>query len=75
MAWAELILAGIKAVLAVLNWMQDRQLIKAGEDAAIAKAALDLLDKTEAGKRLREHIRALTAEEVDDLLDRIGKAP
>lgn len=74
MNWASLILPVLKLALALFSWAQSRQLIKAGEDAAVAKAALELLDKTEEGKRLRERIRSLSDSEADDLLDRIGKA-
>lgn len=69
--WIGLVQALISAASALFGWLRDRQLIKAGEDAAVARAALDLLETTQEGKRLREYVKTLEPTEEDALWDRM----
>lgn len=72
--WLNIILALVSAAKAIMQWLHDRQMIKAGEDAAVARAALALLETTQEGKRLRDHVKALeTQADEDALWDRMLK--
>jgi hypothetical protein len=71
--WVSLGLALLKAASAFLNWIQSRQQFKAGEDSEIAKTALAILDKTQAGKRIMEKINAMSDGELDSLVDDLGR--
>lgn len=71
---AEWVILGLRLVLAFFNWAQDRQQFKAGQDAEIARTALAILDKTEAGKRIMEKINAMPDGELDALIDDLGRA-
>ncbi len=73
MSWATLIIQGIKILAAVLSYLNERKLIKEGEDKAIAAMALELLERTESGKALREHVKGLTIAEEEDLWNRMVK--
>ena len=65
MNWGSLVLSVVKLVLAMVKWANDRRLIKAGQDKEIAKASLRLLESTDHGRKLREHVRGLTEDEAD----------
>jgi hypothetical protein len=71
MLWFNLLMLLLRAAAGLFGWLRDRQLIKAGEDAAVARAAKELLERTETGKRLREQVKALSPAEEDDLWDRM----
>lgn len=71
MTWASLVVSILKIALAVLGWIKDYRLIKAGEDKAISAAALKILEETQNGKELREHISALDEPETLFLWDRM----
>lgn len=71
---AEWVILGLRLVLALVNWVQDRQQFKAGQDAEIARHAVAILDKTEAGKRIMEKINAMPDGELDALIDDLGRA-
>jgi hypothetical protein len=73
MSWASIILMGLRIVSEMMNYLNDRKLIKEGEDKAIAAAALSLLERTAQGKALRDHVKSLTVAEEDDLWDRMSK--
>jgi hypothetical protein len=73
MIWFNLLMLLVRAATALFGWLRDRQLIKAGEDAAVARAAKELLERTEIGKRLREQVKALSPAEEDDLWDRMTR--
>ena len=60
MSWADLILVGLKLVLALVDWAKGKQQFNAGQDAEIAKNALAILDKTEA--RSEEHTSELQSQ-------------
>lgn len=70
---AELILLGLRALLAFMDWARDQRLFTAGQDAEIAKNAVAILDKTEAGKRIMERINAMDDGEFDRLVDELGR--
>ncbi len=70
---AEGIILGLKLVLALINWVQDRQQFKAGQDAEIAKNAVAILEKTEAGKRIMEKINAMSDGDLGALIDDLGR--
>jgi len=71
--WASLVLLGLRIVSETLTYLNQRKLIKEGEDKAIASATLQLLERTEEGKRLREYVKGQTQAEEDDLWDRMTK--
>lgn len=71
--WLGILNLLLQAASALFGWLRDRQLIKAGNDAAVAKAALEILEKTQQGKELREHIQSLEDAEADALWDRMLK--
>jgi len=73
MSWATLILAGLKMLTSIMGYLNDKKLIQAGEDKAIAAASLELLQRTAEGKRLREHVRSLSDTQEDDLWERMLK--
>ncbi len=69
MSWISALSTLMQLALTILKWTQQRQLLKAGEDAAVAKAALEILENTEAGKELRQKIRALDDDKSNQLWD------
>lgn len=72
MTWtASLLLLVLQLVLSFLKTAQARQLIRAGEDKAIAKASLAVLDATEHGKRLHDLILSYNDAEADELWERM----
>lgn len=74
MNWISIVLSGIKLAISIMTYLNDRQLLKAGEDKAVARMALELLEQTAEGKALRDSIKGLSDQEVADLWDRMGKA-
>ena len=74
MSWVSIILTGLKLLTSLLNYLNDKRLIQAGEDKAVARAALELLEQTAEGKALRDSIKSLSDQEAADLWDRMGKA-
>lgn len=73
MSWASIVLGGLKILMSIFEYLNSRQLIKAGEDKAIAAAAMELLERTERGKALRERVRLLTLDEENDLWEAMLK--
>ena len=69
MTWLKILPTALSIILTILKWAQERQLLKAGEDQAVAKAALEILETTRAGKELREKIRTLPDDTSDKLWD------
>ena len=74
MNWISIVLSGIKLAISIMTYLNDRQLLKAGEDKAVARMALELLEQTAEGKALRDSVKGLSDEEAADLWDRMGKA-
>jgi hypothetical protein len=71
--WFQLLMLLLRAAFGLFMWLRDRQLIKQGEDAAVARAAKALLESTAKGKALRDHVKSLSQTEEDDLWDRMVK--
>ena len=67
MTWASFILALLKLATSLVGWMRDRNLIQQGQDQAIAKASLEVLEATASGKEIRERIRGLDDDSADAL--------
>jgi len=72
-SWASIILTGLKLLMSIMSYLNDRKMIQAGEDRAIARASLELLEQTQEGKALREHVKGLSDTEAADLWDRMSK--
>ena len=73
MSWVSLITAALQLALALMDWVQGRQQFTAGQDAEIARNAVAILEKTEAGKRIMEKINAMPDGELDALIDDLGR--
>lgn len=73
MDWLSLALGLLKLANLVMGYVSTEQAKQSGRDEVIAREALAVLQKTEAGKKLWEKIDALDEGGVGDLLDRLGK--
>ena len=63
------IVAGlVKLATALAGWLHDRHEFNEGQDAAVAKAAVELLKQTATGKKLFEQIQSLPDPDLDKLL-------
>lgn len=71
MDWQKFIPVAIAAAITLYDKVKQNQPITAENDAAIAAAALKLLDRTETGRKLREHLDSLGDEEASQLWDRM----
>ena len=69
MTWTNLILPILNLALTLLKFAQQRQLLQAGQDKAIAMAALQVLENTQNGKAIRESVRKLSDTEATTLWD------
>ncbi len=69
MTWISALSALMQLALTLLRFLQNRQMIKAGQDEVIAKAALEILENTRTGKELREKIKSLDDDAADKLWD------
>ena len=67
--WTSIVLAFLKLSLAIVGWLNSKQMMDAGQDKAIAKAALDVAMKTDYGKRLRDSVKAMDDSDADQLWD------
>lgn len=67
MSWAGLVGAILKLALVFLKYTQEKSLMDAGQDKAIAAMALDVLAATKAGKELRDRIVSMTDPEAEAL--------
>lgn len=71
MSWISLVLPLLRLVLMFQTWARERELMDAGQDRAIAQAALQVLEATKEGKALRERIKSLTDAEEEDVWNRM----
>lgn len=71
MNWGTVIVAALQAIVAILTWVNSKKFMKAGEDAAVARATLEVLKATEEGKRLYDYIQALGDTEAESLWKRM----
>lgn len=69
MSWISALPTVLQLVLTILKWAQQKQLLAAGQDQAIAEMSLQILESTKAGKEIRERIRALDDDTADKLWD------
>lgn len=65
MSWISLALALLKLVSLWMTWARERELISEGFDKAIAEVALEIVRKTDAGKKIMEKVDAMSDAEVD----------
>lgn len=73
-SWLEFGILLLKAANAVLSSISDRKQFEAGRQSAILEEAKKTLALTEEGKRILEKIYAMSDEESDDLLGRLGNS-
>jgi hypothetical protein len=59
MNWSSLIISLIRLAIALTAWTREKGLLKAGQDQAIAKASLEMLEATKRGQAIREAIASL----------------
>jgi hypothetical protein len=73
MSWSSVLVSGLKLILVFTEYLNNRQLLTAGQDKAVAEASVRVLEATKHGKHLREMIRGLSDEESkslwEDMLD------
>lgn len=67
MNWISMIGVLMNFALTLLKYAQEKNLIDAGYDKAVAKQALDVLEATKTGKELRDRITAMTDPEAEAL--------
>lgn len=70
-SWISLALALLKLVNGIMTWARERELISAGHDAAIAKMSQQIMQKTEAGKKILEKVNAMSDADVDAELGKL----
>lgn len=68
MSWVKIVLALLALADALVRWLSQRQALKAGEDAAIARASQAILRRTVEGRILFDRIDALPARRLDEVL-------
>lgn len=69
MKWASIIISILRLAQSLIDWRRSSEYLAQGEDKAIAKAALDVLEATNYGKLLRERIRQSDDDAADRLWD------
>jgi len=67
-SWVEIVLLFLKLANAIMGEVHDAKAFKAGTDAEIAKVAAAILAKTQAMKKVRDQVNALTNDAVDEQL-------
>lgn len=67
-----IILGALKVVNLLLESAKEAKLLKAGEDAAIARGAVELFKRTEHAKIIHSRIEVMEEEELDSLLTRLA---
>lgn len=72
MSWIQLALAALKLAGIFADWGRERGQLRAGEDAAMGRVALDVLKKTEWGKEIAGKIDAMDKAGLDALTDALG---
>jgi len=63
--WASLILAVLKVINSVMDYVNFAEAEQAGRDAEIAKVSASILAKTTRGKAIMEQVNALSMDDVD----------
>lgn len=67
-----IILGGLKVANLLLESAKEAKLLRAGEDAAIARGAAELFKRTEHAKIIHGRIESMDEEQVDVLLARLA---
>lgn len=67
-----IILGALKVVNLLLESAKEAKLLKAGEDAAIARGAVELFKRTEHAKIIHDRIESMDEGQVDALLARLA---
>jgi hypothetical protein len=71
-SWTSLVLALLKLAGLLADWARERDLLTAGADAAIGRAAHETLKATEWGRDIGAKIDAMDKARLDDLTDALG---
>ena len=71
MSWISILLTVLKIAGAIAGYLKDKQLLLAGEDAAVGRAAVEVLKVTEYGRKLMAKVDAMNDEELSDLEKRL----
>lgn len=66
--WGSVILFALRVLNHILGAVNREKWMQAGADAEIAKAALAILNRTEAGKKIMERVNAMPDADVDAAL-------
>lgn len=72
MPWFDFALAALKLANILADWARESGQIKAGEDAALGRAAMEVLQATEYGKAIAERVDAKSKPKLDQLTDDLG---
>ena len=65
MTWGNIILLILQLAYELFKWRRDAGLIQQGEDQAIARQTAMILGQTEAAKKLREQVNAMSEDDID----------
>ena len=71
MSWFKIVLYALKIAGAIAGYLKDKQLLQAGEDATLGRAAVEVLKVTEYGRKLMAKVDAMNDEELSDLEKRL----
>jgi hypothetical protein len=71
MSWVSLVLNLLKLSASLITWLREKQMMQAGQDKEVARAALEVLNRTAEGKALRDRIMAMSDPEAEELWQRM----
>lgn len=71
--YAKVALALLQLAKMFADWGRARVQIKAGEDLALGRAAIDVLRATQWGRQIGAKIDAMDKVDLDDLADALGR--
>ena len=71
MSWGSIIASVLGLITSIISLLNSKKMMKAGEDAAVARAALKVLEATDEGKRLYNLVSGLDEVEADSLWKRM----
>lgn len=69
--WISIILSFMKLAGSLTSWLRESQMMKAGQDREVARAALEVLERTAEGEALRNRITAMEDPEAEELWRRM----
>lgn len=67
-AWADIILAALKLISAIINWAHDNGLIEQGRQQEIAAVAAQIADKVKVRDQIKDEVDAMDESQVDKSL-------